>query len=322
LDSVYSWGHSRPFNAYSNYFKKQFGKRIQKVSIDAGFSCPNRDGSVSTGGCAYCNNDSFNPSYCTPQKSVSEQIATGIEFHSRRYRNADQYLAYFQAFSNTYKPLDELKKIYKEATDNPNVIGFVIGTRPDCIDDEKLEFFKELSEKYYVIIEYGLESCYDSTLSRINRGHNFECSRTAIMRTAELGIRVGAHMLFGLPGESRQQMLDQAEILSDLPLNNIKFHQLQIIKNTRFEKEYLENPSSFKLFDLEEYIDFIVEFVERLNPCFVIERFASESPPAVRLAPDWKGTRNERVVSLIENSFKKKNTWQGKFCAIRPEVVS
>lgn len=289
------------------------------MSIDAGFTCPNRDGSVAFGGCAYCNNDSFNPSYCSPQKSVSEQLETGIAFHRNRYKNANQYLAYFQAYSNTYKPLSELKQIYREATANPDVIGFVVGTRPDCIDKEKLAFFKELSEKYYVILEYGLESCYDETLEYINRGHNFERSKEAIIQTAEMGIRVGAHMLFGLPGESRDQMLEEANILSELPLNNIKFHQLQITKNTRFEIEYRKNPDIFELFHMDDYIDFIVSFVERLNPRFVIERFASESPPAVRIAPDWGGVRNEKIVSLIENSFKTRGTWQGRLCVHEPE---
>lgn len=314
MESTYSWGHNRPYNAYSNYFKKTFGERIQKVSIDAGFTCPNRDGSVAHGGCAYCNNDSFSPSYCSPEKSVAEQIQTGISFHSKRYKKASKYLAYFQAYSNTYKPLEDLKKIYAEAQKSDEIIGFVIGTRPDCIDNEKLDFFKELSEQYYIIIEYGVESCYDKTLEYINRGHRFECSKEAIIRTAEKGLRVGAHMLFGLPGESREEMLQQADILSALPLNNIKFHQLQITRNTRFAVEYQKEPEKFNLFEMEEYIDFIVEFVEKLNPNFVIERFASESPPQIKIAPDWNGVRNEKIVSLIENKFKEKNTWQGKFC--------
>ena len=237
----YPWGHSRRFNAYSNYFLKEFGERVQKLSIDAGFTCPNRDGTVGTGGCTYCNNDAFNPSYCSPSKSINQQIIEGIEFHQKRYRRANKYLAYFQPFSNTYAPLDKLRNIYHEALKFPEVIGLVIGTRPDCIDDKKLEFFSELSKKYYVIIEYGIESCYDKTLERVNRGHSFEQSVKAITKTAQKGIKTGAHIIFGLPGETKQEMLDEADILSELPLNNIKFHQLQIIKDTEMAIRYVES---------------------------------------------------------------------------------
>ena len=308
----FQWEHHRRFNAYSNYFLKEFGERIQKLSIDAGFTCPNRDGTVGTGGCTYCNNNAFNPSYCTPSKSISQQIIEGIEFHKKRYRRANKYLAYFQPFSNTYAPLDKLRNIYNEALKFPEVIGLVIGTRPDCIDDKKLDFFIELSKKYYIIIEYGIESCYDKTLERVNRGHSFEQSVKAITKTAQKGIKTGAHIIFGLPGETKQEMLDEADILSELPLNNIKFHQLQIIKDTEMAKEYREKPENFNLFSLDEYIDFIINFLERLSPDIVIERFAGEVPPRFLSGPGWGLIRNDQILNLIEKKLAEKNTWQGK----------
>lgn len=306
-------GHNRRYNSYSDYFKRTFGTRVQKVTIDAGFTCPNRDGSRGTGGCTYCNNDAFNPSYCQPQKSITQQINEGIDFHKVRYRRAKKYLAYFQAYSNTYASLDLLKSLYDEALDYPGVAGLVIGTRPDCIDDEKLEYFARLAEKHYIIIEYGIESCYNKTLERINRGHTFEESATAILKTAKYGIHTGAHLIFGFQGESENEMLAEAEIVSQLPLDTIKFHQLQIIKNTGLAHDYSLNPSEFNLFTLEKYIDFIVKFTERLNPGFVIERFMGEAPPRFQAGPTWGNLRTDQVQIMIENEMDKRNTWQGKY---------
>jgi len=308
----FPWGHSRRYNSYSDYFKSTFGTRVQKVTIDAGFTCPNRDGTRGIGGCTYCNNDAFNPSYCEPHKSITQQINEGIDFHKVRYRRAKKYLAYFQAYSNTYASLDHLKSLYNEALDFPGVAGLVIGTRPDCIDDEKLEYFARLAEKHYVIIEYGIESCYNKTLERINRGHTFEESAVTIRKTAEYGIHTGAHLIFGLPGETEDEMLAEAEIVSLLPLDTIKFHQLQVIKNTRLAYDYSLNPSGFSLFTLERYIDFIVKFTERLNPQFVIERFMGEAPPRFQAGPTWGNLRTDQVQIMIENEMEKRNTWQGK----------
>ncbi|MEN8225333.1 MAG: TIGR01212 family radical SAM protein [Bacteroidota bacterium] len=309
---MYPWKHNRRFNAYSNYFKNLFGERVQKLSIDAGFTCPNRDGSKGRGGCTYCNNDAFNPSYCNPSKSVEQQIREGMEFHAWRYKKPGKYLAYFQPYSNTYAPLDELKKIYDQALQFPNIAGLVIGTRPDCIDDEKLAYFSHLAKTHYVIIEYGIESCYDSTLERINRGHTFQESADAIRRTAAAGIKTGAHLIFGLPGESREEMMAEAKILSGLPLNNIKFHQLQIIRGTKMEKQYKEDPETFKFFELEEYISFIVDFIERLNPAFIIERFAGEVPPRFQAGPGWGLVRNEKIVEMVEAELASRASFQGK----------
>lgn len=309
---MYPWGHNRRFNAYSNYFKKIFGERIQKLSIDAGFSCPNRDGVKGRGGCTYCNNDAFNPSYCDPSKTVEQQIREGMEFHAWRYKKPGRYLAYFQPFSNTYAPLKELKKIYGQALEFKEIAGLVIGTRPDCIDDKKLEYFSQLAKTHYVIIEYGIESCYDKTLDRINRGHSFDDSREAIRKTADAGIKTGAHLILGLPGESKDEMMEEARMLSALPLTNIKLHQLQIIKGTSMEKDYVAQPDDFTFFELDEYISFIVDFIEKLNPGFIIERFAGEVPPRFQAGPGWELTRNERIVELVEAELERRDSYQGK----------
>jgi radical SAM protein (TIGR01212 family) len=310
---VFPWGNRRRFNAYSDYFKRVFGERVQKVTIDAGFTCPNRDGTVGRGGCTYCNNDAFNPSYCNPGKSVTQQIEEGVEFHKNRYRKANKYLAYFQAYSNTHAPLDQLKEIYNEALQYPDIIGLVIGTRPDCIDDEKLDYFAELSKDYYIILEYGIESFYNRTLEQINRGHTVEDSITAVEKTAQKGIKTGAHLIFGLPGETRDDMLREADLISRLSLDTVKFHQLQILKDTAMAREYQKHPERFTLFELDDYIDFIINFMERLNPGFVIERFSGEVPPWFLAGPGWGLIRTYEVRNKLEQRMVNRDTWQGKY---------
>lgn len=307
---MFPWSDNRRFNSYSSYMKKEFGSRVQKISIDAGFSCPNRDGKISTGGCTFCRNDAFNPSYCRPEKSVRQQIEEGIEFHRRRYRRATSYLAYFQAFTNTHKPIDELEKLYREALSVDGVIGLVIGTRPDCINEETLEMVKDLNTT--VILEYGVESVYDQTLTRVNRGHDFATAKKAIELTHEYGFHCGGHFIFGLPGETRDMMLHTADIISELPLTTVKFHQLQIFKDTKMADEYLANPSDFHLFTLEDYIEFVIDFIERLSPNIVIERFAGEVPPRYLVSKPWLNLRYDQVLSLIEKRLEKRNTFQGK----------
>ena len=310
--NIYPWRHERRFNAYSNYFRSIYGARVQKVSIDAGFTCPNRDGSRGIGGCTYCNNDAFNPSYCQPVKSVSEQIGEGIKFHKWRYNEAVSYLAYFQAYSNTYAPLDILKKLYGEALSYPGVIGLIIGTRPDCIDEEKLGYLHELSAKCYLAIEYGIESCYNKTLKRINRGHSFEDAVDAVKRTTAHGITTGVHFIFGLPGESREEMLNQVDIISSLPIKTVKFHQLQILKGTAMEMEFKNNPDDFELFTWEEYLDFFIKFLEKLNPAIVVERFTGEAPPRFLTGEGWGKKRTDQIVNLIEKRLEELDTWQGR----------
>jgi len=309
---TFPWGHERRFNAYSNYFRSLYGARVQKVSVDAGFTCPNRDGTRGTGGCTYCNNDAFNPSYCIPEKSVTQQIDEGMQFHRWRYSEAVSYLAYFQAFSNTYAPVEKLKELYEEALNHPGVIGLIIGTRPDCIDDEKLAYLKELSLKCYIAVEYGIESCYNRTLKRINRGHTFEEAVKAVEKTSGSGMNTGAHFIFGLPGESRDEMLRQADVISALPLKTVKFHQLQIIKGTMMEKEFQQDPSGFELFTWDEYLLFIIRFLERLNPALVVERFTGEAPPRFLTGEGWGKKRSDQIVGLVERKMEELDTWQGR----------
>ncbi len=310
-EKIYSWGHPRRFNSYSEYFRKKFGGRVQKLTLDAGFTCPNRDGSKGKGGCTFCNNNAFNPSYCLPEKSISVQIDEGIGFHRKRYRRAVKYLAYFQAYSNTYASVDVLRERYEEALMRDEVIGLVIGTRPDTVDAEILDYIKTLAKDNYVIIEYGIESCYNVTLKRVNRGHTFEDSIRAIDMTASRGIRQGAHFILGLPGESSEDILAEMRIISGLPINNIKFHQLQIVKNTILAKEYLSNPEDFRIYDLDEYLELMVKILEFLNPDFVVERIAGESNPGFLLSPSW-GLRYEQVLNKFEQMLEGKDTWQGK----------
>ncbi len=301
------------FNSYSDYFKKEFGQRVQKITVDAGFTCPNRDGTLASGGCSYCNNDAFSPSYCNPQKSVAQQVAEGIEFHKVRYRRASRYLVYFQPYSNTYAPLEKLKDLYEQALRQEGVAGLVIGTRPDCIDEEKLDWLQQLAQKYYIIAEYGVESIYNTTLERINRQHTFEHSVEAIEKTARKGLHVGAHFIFGLPGESREMMMNSVKQVSQLPLTTIKFHQLQIVTGTAMALDYKNHPEDYPLFSFEEYVDFIIRYTERLNPDFIIERFAGEVPPRYLAGPGWGLIRNDQINVAIEKEMEKRDTWQGKY---------
>ena len=309
---MYPWGHNRRFNSYTEYIRNIFGERVQKVIVDAGFTCPNRDGTKGVGGCTYCDNVAFNPTYCDPAEPLHVQIDKGISFHSIRYRRATRFLVYFQPYSNTYAPLSQLKKLFEEALKHPKVIGLVIGTRPDCMDEEKLAYISELSKSYFVQIEYGVESCYDKTLQRINRGHDFKISRDLIRQTREMGILTGAHFIFGLPGESLEEMLEEAEIISELQVDTVKFHQLQIVRGTEMEKEYIEDPSSFHQFSLDEYIDFIIRFLERLSPTIVVERFAGEVPPQMLHHLSWDLIRYDGVLKRIETELERRETFQGR----------
>jgi radical SAM protein (TIGR01212 family) len=309
---TYKWGTKRRINFASNYLRNRFGTRIQKVAIDAGFTCPNRDGSISSGGCAYCSNNAFNPSYCHPGKPIRQQVLEGIEFHEKRYRSATQYLAYFQAYSNTYANIDRLKKLYEEALSFENVTGLIIGTRPDCINEPLLKYLSELAKKYYIVIEYGIESVYNKSLEYINRGHTYEDAVKAIELTKEYGLNSGAHFIFGFPGETMEEMRGSAGIISKLPLHSIKFHQLQIIKGTRFEKEYHADNTKFKLFNLEEYVDFMANYLPYLNPDFIIERLANETQPWFNVVETWK-IRYDGVLQLIEKKMEEMDVWQGKY---------
>jgi len=312
MREVYPWGDNRRFNTYSGYFKREFGGRVQKLAIDAGFSCPNRDGTLATGGCTYCNNEAFNPGYCNPAKSITRQLEEGVEFHRVRYRRAKRFLAYFQAFSNTHAPLERLRALYEEALSFPGVIGLVIGTRPDCVDEEKLSYIGQLAAKHYVALEYGVESCYNRTLEAINRGHTFEQSVWAMEETHRRGIKVGAHIILGLPGESRDEMLAEANMLSSLPIHTVKFHQLQVVKGTAMANQYGLHPEEFHLFEMKEYLNFMVDMVERLNPNMVVERITGEAPPRFLAVKGWGNYRTDQLMVMFEKLLEQRNTWQGR----------
>lgn len=309
-ETVYSWGHGRRYNDFPTYFRTLFSERVQKVSIDAGFTCPNRDGSKGLGGCTYCNNKTFKPTYCNLENSVSSQVLKGIDFFARKYE-AMKFLAYFQAYTNTYAPLDDLKRLYEEALEHPKIIGLVISTRPDAVSNELLDYLAELSRTVYVMVEFGLESHLDRTLESINRGHSFSESVWALEETAKRGINNCAHMIVGLPGESRDELLGQARIVSQLPVKNLKLHQLQIHHGTILARQYNENPERFQLYTAEEYIELVVDYLELLNPAIIVERFISQAPPDLLIAPKW-GLKNFEFVAKVEKRLAERNTWQGR----------
>lgn len=298
------------YNDFSAWLSTLFPYKVQKISLNAGFTCPNRDGTVGYGGCTYCNNQTFNPAYCRTEKSVTEQLEEGKLFFARKYPDM-KYLAYFQAYTNTYGKLQELKRKYEEALQVPDVVGIVIGTRPDCMPDELLDYLEELNRRTFLIVEYGVESTDNATLKRINRGHTFEAAEEAIRRTAEKGIRVGVHIILGLPGETNEQLIQQAGVLSSLPITTLKLHQLQLIKGTRMAAEFEKQPEDFHLYTADEYIDLVIDYVEHLNPRIVLERFVSQSPKELLIAPDW-GLKNHEFTDKVRKRMRERDSWQGK----------
>lgn len=315
---MFDFPEGKRYNTSAGRYHRIYGERLQKLVIDAGFTCPNRDGTVGSGGCSYCDNAAFHPGYSTPGKSLLQQIDEGIWFHRRRYPKVNHYLAYFQSYSNTYAPLERLRVLYEEALSHPSVVGLVIGTRPDCVDEEKLDYLARLaSGGKVIVVEYGIESCYDETLKRINRGHDFECARKAVEMTARRGLDVGAHFILGLPGESRRMLLDQCSDISAMPLTSVKFHQLQIVKGTRMEKEYSDHPEDFLRLGLEDYLDLVIDILERLRPDLCIERVAGEVPPRFVSETPWGLIRNDGILRLLDKRLEERDTFQGKLCDIR-----
>ena len=298
------------FNDFGGYMRRNFDFKVQKISIDGGFTCPNRDGTKGTGGCTYCNNRTFNPAYCHRNRSVTEQMNEGIAFFAHKYPKM-RYLAYFQAYTNTYDSLEVLRARYEEALRVDGCVGLVIGTRPDCMPEELLDYLQELSHKVYVMVEYGVESTDDATLLRINRGHDYATAVDAVRRTAARGLPVGVHIILGLPGEERVSLIRQARQLSELPITTLKLHQLQLISGTRMAEEFDESPEDFHLFELDEYIEVVVDYLENLRPGIVVERFASQSPKELLIAPDW-GLKNYELVEKIKRRMRERDTWQGK----------
>ncbi len=281
---------------FGPWLQEQLGTKVQKISVNAGFSCPNRDGTVGYGGCTFCNNQTFNPAYCQPTKSITQQLEEGKRFFARKYPSM-KYLAYFQAYTNTYGELEHLKELYEEALRVPDVLGLVIGTRPDCMPPALLEYLTELNRRTFLIVEYGIESANEETLRRINRGHSFALSADIIRKTAACGIRVGAHIILGFPWESKEELMRQADEIARLPLTTLKLHQLQIIKGTALAEEYLQHP--WPLPTAREYIDLVLEYISHLPSTLVLERFVSQSPPEYVIAPLW-GLKNYQFTNLVK----------------------
>ena len=288
------------YHDFGTWIRNQLPFRVQKISIDAGFTCPNRDGRIGIGGCIFCDNKSFNPSYCSHKKSITEQLEDGKRFFAKKYPEM-KYLAYFQAYTNTYDTVDKLKQLYEEALKVEDVVGIVIGTRPDCVSSELLDYLEELNKRTFLIVEYGIESCNDDTLRYINRGHDFACTRKAVEETAKRGIYVGGHVIMGLPGEDASESLRQAPVISSLPLTMLKIHQMQIIKGTRLAKIYKEQP--FHLYTVEEYIDLIIKYIRLLRRDLVLERFVTQSPSEMLVAPKW-GLKNYEFTNLLNNRLR------------------
>ncbi|MBR5982582.1 MAG: TIGR01212 family radical SAM protein [Bacteroidales bacterium] len=299
------------WNDYSSYIRRTFGQRVQKISVNAGFTCPNRDGKISTDGCIYCTNKSFSPFYCNSDDSISEQLRKGIDFFSPKY-NAQKYLAYFQTYTNTYDNINALRRKYEEALLVDGVIGLVISTRPDCVDDEIMRLLADYAKEKYVEIEFGLESTKNSTLELINRGHTYEQAVDAIMLVQKYGIMSGVHLILGLPYESEEDFYLHAERISQLPISTLKLHQMQVLRGTRLEKLYDENKSAFADLSLENYVRIVSNFLDILNPEIIVERLTSESPREMVLYPDWNGRKNFEVSHIVNAFMKKNGMFQGR----------
>ena len=302
---------TRRYQAFGQYMKERYHAPVYKVNVDAGFTCPNRDGAVATGGCIYCNNDSFRPSACTSSASLREQITRGIPYLRSRY-GAEKFIVYFQPYTNTYAPVDVLERLYREALDNPGVVGLAIGTRPDCVDEEKIALLESLARDHFILVEYGLQSIHDKTLEFINRGHDYACFKRAVERTAGRGIGVGAHIILGFPTDTREDMLGMAEELSRLPIEFLKIHQLQVVKETALADLYAEKP--FPTFGYDEYLGMLADFLDRLSPRIVIQRLFASAPDDILIAPVWNRTRSDFLRDL-DAYLARMGRYQGRTCA-------
>ena len=309
---MYPWGDARPYHSYAAYCRRTFGRPIQKLPVDGGFTCPNRDGTVGHGGCSFCSNEAFTPAYCDPRRTVRQQVDDAIAFHRRGFPAGTGFLVYFQSYSNTYAPLERLQRLFGEALACPGVAGIVVGTRPDCVDAAKLDYLADLARRTYVCVEYGIESTRDETLRAVNRGHDFACARRAVEMTAARGLHVGAHFILGLPGETDAMLLEQVAAINSLPLTTLKFHQLQLFRGTAMAAEYDADPGRFRFWEIGEYIDLFVEVLRRLRPDLVVERFASEAPPRYHYGRNWGLVRNEQLLAMLEKRLEERNAYQGE----------
>ncbi len=298
----------RRYNAYSNFLKEKFGCRVHKVSVDMGFTCPNRDGSIALGGCVYCNNDTFVPPYARVRFSMQEQIENGMRYLKKRFK-AEKFIIYFQAYTNTYDRIEKLEKLYRESLGYGDVVGIAVGTRSDCIDEKKMELFEALADECFVSVEYGIESIYDKTLRFMNRGHDYQSVIDAIELTKGRGVHIGAHIILGMPTETGEEMLLMAEEVSKLGIDSLKIHNLHVVKNTPLAEIYKNSP--FHLFSYHEYIDLITSFLERISPDLVIERLFTDTPEDLLIAPVWNKTHNA-IMRAIEEALEWKNTYQGR----------
>jgi len=306
---------NRRYHNYNYHLQNVYGEKIRKVSLHGGFTCPNRDGSKGRGGCIYCNNDSFVPHYINQDMSIPLQMEASIPFMLDRY-DVQKYIAYFQAYSNTYDELDALKRMYEEAVNYPNVVGLDIGTRSDCVDEPLLEYLAELNQRVHVTLEYGIESIHDNTLDWMNRGHDYESVVKAVELTRQYGIKVAGHIILGFPIESKEMMVATGLAANDLNLDYLKIHQLHIVKNTVLAKRYKDQP--FPLFQADEYIELVVDILERLDPKIVIQRLFGDAPDDILIAPRW-GYNIPKLTHLMDLELKHRDTWQGKY--FESEVV-
>lgn len=299
------------FNSYSKYIRATFGERVQKISVDGGFTCPNRDGTRGSGGCTYCNNDTFNPIYTSAKKTITEQLEEGVAFFAPKYKT-QKYLAYFQAYTNTYDTIERLERLYKEALSHPQVIGLVISTRPDTINPEVVDLIASFTKDFYVVVELGIESTKDESLERINRCHTYQDAIDAFDLLKGRGIHLGAHLIIGLQAETTEDFIKHAQRVSQLPIEFLKLHQLQIIKGTKMAKEYKADPESFELFSVDRYVKEVVTFLQNLRSDIILERFSSESPKDLLIAPQWGGLKNFEITDKIRKRLNEKESFQGQ----------
>lgn len=303
-----------PYNDYGSAMRRKLGGRVQKLAIDAGFSCPNRDGTVGFGGCTFCLGEAFSPSYCREATSITEQIERALRFHSARDRRADSYLAYFQSNTNTHANITHLEKLYNEALSHPAISGIIIGTRPDCITSDILQLLSDISKAKYIAIEYGIESVYDTTLNHVNRGHDFAVAVSAVAQTKAANIDVGAHFILGLPNETASDIIEGIRHINALGIDFIKFHQLQIYHSTAMEREWREHPERFlfsQQFGTEGYIKLIIEIIRRLDPHIAIERIASQAPRNLIAHSPLGGIRPYELREMIVAKMLRHNYRQG-----------
>lgn len=301
---------NKPYFDFGDFLKLKFPYKVQKIAINAGFTCPNRDGTKGTGGCSYCNNQTFNPDYCKPELTITEQLEKGKKFFARKYPEM-KYLAYFQAYTNTYSELSQLRAMYEEALQVEDVVGIIIGTRPDCVPDQLLDYLQELSKTHFVLMEYGAESANNKTLQTINRGHTWEETVDAVNRTKQRGLMCGLHIIMGLPGETEEDFMRTADRISELPIETLKIHQLQLIKGTKMAHQVEKGLVKIMQFNVDEYIDLCIKFIKRIRPGIALERFVSQSPEALLISPRW-GLKNYEFTNKLNAKIQKDNVKQGQ----------